>query len=239
MPHRTQLTFAPRRRIVAAAFATCLAVLVAIPAALGYSEIGQTGSALAEADLAAGPAHLVVSEVMTGGESASDEFVELYNPTVDELPLEGLELVYVTASGSTVTRKATWPIGAAGIPPGAHLLVANEAGAFASLAEMTYAGGFSATGGSVALRVAGEPDRDRRGRLGNRGEQLAGGNPGPGAGERQQPRAAARRHRRVHAGHGRQCCRLRGAESAGPPEQRVSAGPRPGCRPRPPRRPLR
>ena len=50
--------------------------------------------------------HLVVSEVMTGGTSASDEFIELYNPTAGELPLEGLELVYVTATGATVTRKA-------------------------------------------------------------------------------------------------------------------------------------
>ncbi|MGH2483992.1 MAG: lamin tail domain-containing protein, partial [Candidatus Limnocylindria bacterium] len=48
--------------------------------------------------------HLVISEVMTGGASASDEFVELYNPHAAALPLEGLELIYVTASGATITR---------------------------------------------------------------------------------------------------------------------------------------
>ena len=30
--------------------------------------------------------HLVVSEVVTGGVSASDEFIEIYNPTAAALP---------------------------------------------------------------------------------------------------------------------------------------------------------
>ncbi len=99
--------------------------------------------------------HLVVSEVMTGGASASDEFIELYNPTSAELPLEGLEVVYVTATGATLTRKAAWSVGAVGVAPGAHLLLANEAGIFAGLADVAYANGLAATGGSVALRVIG------------------------------------------------------------------------------------
>ncbi|MGZ6213853.1 MAG: lamin tail domain-containing protein [Candidatus Limnocylindria bacterium] len=99
--------------------------------------------------------HLAVSEVMTGGASASDEFVELYNPTATTLPLEGLEVVYVTATGATVTRKASWAAGAAGVPAGAHLLVANGAGIFAGLADLSYANGLAATGGSVALREIG------------------------------------------------------------------------------------
>src|SRR5688500_13714116 len=49
-------------------------------------------------------AGLLVSEVVTGGASASDEFVEIYNASLDSLDLGGLELVYVTSSGSTVTR---------------------------------------------------------------------------------------------------------------------------------------
>jgi hypothetical protein len=99
--------------------------------------------------------HLVVSEVMTGGASASDEFIELYNPSSAELPLEGLEVVYVTASGATVTRKASWSTGAPGVPPGAHVLIANDAGVFAGLADVAYANGLAATGGSVGLRVVG------------------------------------------------------------------------------------
>lgn len=99
--------------------------------------------------------HPVVSEVMTGGASPSDEFIELYNPSSEMLPLEGLEVVYVTASGATVTRKASWSTGAPGMSPGAHLLIANGAGIFAGLADVAYANGLAATGGSVALRVVG------------------------------------------------------------------------------------
>jgi hypothetical protein len=98
--------------------------------------------------------HLVISEVMSGGASASDEFVELYNPVAAPLVLDGLELVYVTASGATITRKAIWGPGAE-VPGHGHVLVANEAGIFAGIADATYANGLAATGGSMALRVAG------------------------------------------------------------------------------------
>ncbi len=104
---------------------------------------------------AVSPGHVVISEVMTGGASASDEFIELYNPTAAALPLDGLEVVYVTATGATVTRKAAWMAGAPGMPPGAHLLIANGAGVFAGLADVSYANGLAAAGGSVALRVQG------------------------------------------------------------------------------------
>src|SRR3712207_1156608 len=51
---------------------------------------------------------LLVSEVVTGGASASDEYVEIYNASSAPADLGGLELVYATASGSTVSRKQTW-----------------------------------------------------------------------------------------------------------------------------------
>lgn len=99
--------------------------------------------------------HLVISEVVTGGASASDELIEIYNPTIEALPLEGLELVYVTASGATITRRAAWDAGAAALPAASHLLVAHELGLYAQIADVTYASGMSATGGSVALRIQG------------------------------------------------------------------------------------
>lgn len=99
--------------------------------------------------------HLVISELTTGGASASDEFIEIYNPTGDALPLEGLELIYASASGATVTRKAIWESNAPELQPGAHLLIANESGTYATIADGLYAGGLAAAGGSVALRIQG------------------------------------------------------------------------------------
>ena len=107
------------------------------------------------ASASSGADHLVISEVVTGGTSASDELIELYNPTAGPLPLEGLELVYASASGLTVTRRAAWELGAAEVPPGGHLLVAHELGVYAAIADATYASGMAATGGSVALRIVG------------------------------------------------------------------------------------
>ncbi len=96
---------------------------------------------------------ILVSEVVTGGASASDEFVELYNASASALDLGGLELVYVTASGSTVTRKQTWTQQI--VPAHHHLLIANASGVWAGGADGTYTGGFAASGGSIALRTLG------------------------------------------------------------------------------------
>src|SRR4051794_22238588 len=63
---------------------------------------------------------LVVSEVQTGGGSASDEFIELANAGFVTVDLSGLEVAYATASGSTVTRKATWSTPRP-LDPGRHL----------------------------------------------------------------------------------------------------------------------
>jgi hypothetical protein len=94
-----------------------------------------------------------VSEVVTGGAGASDEFVEVYNAAPAALSLANLELVYVTASGSTITRKQTWTDLL--LQPGQHLLLANSVGSFAAQADGLYSGGFAASGGSLVLRVVG------------------------------------------------------------------------------------
>lgn len=112
-----------------------------------------SASAGAPAAASSASGHLVISEVMTGGAGASDELIELYNPTASTQPLEGLEVVYVTSTGATVTRKAAWAAGATGMAPGAHLLIANSAGIFGGLGDATYTNGLAAAGGSVALRV--------------------------------------------------------------------------------------
>jgi hypothetical protein len=100
---------------------------------------------------------LVISEVETGGASASDELVELANAGGSSVDLMGLEVVYATSTGSTITRKATWAASTI-LDPGRHLLIANAAGIHASIADATYASGFAATGGAVVLRpVGGNP----------------------------------------------------------------------------------
>src|SRR3954465_12819843 len=73
---------------------------------------------------------LVVAEVVTGGASAADEDVELANAGTGRAGLAGLEGVYVTSTGSTVTRKATWAASLS-VEPGRHVLIANSAGVFA------------------------------------------------------------------------------------------------------------
>jgi len=100
---------------------------------------------------------VLVSEVMTGGSSASDEFAEITNAGSVPIDLTGHELVYVTSTGSTVTRKAAWSTPTI-LEPGRHLLVANVSGTYAAIADATYSSGFAATGGAVVLRpIGGEP----------------------------------------------------------------------------------
>ena len=94
---------------------------------------------------------VVVGEVVTGGARGSDEWIELYNASDLPVELGGLEIVYVTASGKTVTRKQKWV--ERKIEPRGRILVANVDGAFAAEADYTYSGGLSAAGGSVVLRV--------------------------------------------------------------------------------------
>jgi len=96
---------------------------------------------------------LLVGEVMTGGASASDEFIEIYNASLVDVDLGGLEMVYVTSSGSTVTRKQTWSAQLLGAHR--HLLIANSVGLYAAGADGMYSGGLSATGGSIVLRTLG------------------------------------------------------------------------------------
>jgi hypothetical protein len=96
---------------------------------------------------------LLVGEVVTGGVSGSDEYVEIYNAGTAPAELSGLELVYVSASGKSTTRKRTWSDRR--IAPGSRLLLANVDGAYAARADQTYSGGFSATGGSIVLRFVG------------------------------------------------------------------------------------
>jgi uncharacterized protein YdeI (BOF family) len=140
----------PARRAATTALALVIAVCLSS---------GPAGSLrLADVALAASVpwpvSTLVVSEIQTGGSSASDEFVEIANQGAGPVDLIGLELVYATSSGSTVTRKATWSSSTI-LGAGQRTLVVNSAGAYIGFGDATYTGGLAATGGSVALRVVG------------------------------------------------------------------------------------
>ena len=124
-------------------------VFAAMPVGVGWRV-----ATVRAADVGWPVSSLVVSEVQTGGASASDEFVEIANQGPAAVDLAGLEVVYATSSGSTVTRKATWAMSTV-LPPGRRALIANAAGIFGSGADLTYSGGFAATGGAIALRVVG------------------------------------------------------------------------------------
>src|SRR6476660_8546120 len=128
---------------------TALIIVVIVAAAGGFAGPGARAAAVGWP-----PSTLVISEIQTGGASASDEFVEIANQGSAIVDLAGLEVVYVTSSGSTVTRKATWTA-ATLLDPGRRILIANAAGVHGAVADLTYTGGFAATGGAVALRVVG------------------------------------------------------------------------------------
>jgi len=95
---------------------------------------------------------MLVSEVVTRGAAASDQYVELYNASPAAIDLAGLELVYVTATGLTVTRKQTWT--SLAVPSHGHLLIANAGGTYAAAADGLFSnGGFSTSGGALVLRA--------------------------------------------------------------------------------------
>ena len=145
-------------RARAAAAAALFAILAMSTVALAaVAPRSDAGTLLAEVTWP--PASLLLSELQTGGASASDEFVELTNAGPVDIDLAGFEVVYVTSTGGTVTRKATWAASTI-LGPGRHLLIANSSGVYASVADAVYSGGFAATGGSIVVRPMGGAPTD-------------------------------------------------------------------------------
>ncbi len=137
-----------------AALAAALLLLLHPAMSVAAPDRGSTDAMTAQAVGWPPSTGLLVAEVVTGGASASDEYLELTNASAVPLDLAGLEVVYVTASGATVTRKAAWD-GSLIVEPGRHVLLANSLGTYATAADATYAGGLAATGGTIVLRSVG------------------------------------------------------------------------------------
>jgi len=68
---------------------------------------------------------VLFSHVSPDFNQATDEFVVLYNPTADTIDLEGYEIRYLTASGSTGGAGRVFS-GQVLIPPARHLLLSNH-----------------------------------------------------------------------------------------------------------------
>src|SRR5262245_51807528 len=116
---------------------------------LAASLLASVGTPVLAAVVAWPASTLVVSEVQTGGASASDEFVEVANQGATSVDLQGLEVVYATSSGSTITRKGTWTTSTP-LAPGQRTLLVNSAGSYAAIGDVAYSGGFGATGGAIS-----------------------------------------------------------------------------------------
>ncbi len=90
---------------------------------LAVSLISLIGFIISPLTVAAEPpalTSLLITEVQTGANgSASNEFVEIYNPTDQPTNIGGWQLRYVNAGGETTTLVATVPDGVV-LPAGAH-----------------------------------------------------------------------------------------------------------------------
>src|SRR6478735_12469997 len=142
------------RARIAAVAALVLVLLLGATAAAAPGAVRPAG-VTAQAPVAWPPSSgLLVAEVVTGGASASDEYVELTNASATAIDLTGLEVAYVTSSGATVTKKGGWTTSVL-LEPGRHLLLANGLGVYAGSADVVYSGGLAATGGAIVLRPTG------------------------------------------------------------------------------------
>jgi len=98
---------------------------------------------------AANSNHIVISEIQTGSVSdASQEFVELYNPTSSAATLDSWTIEYASAAGTTWTKKAT----IAGTIPAHGFFLLTTSGYLS--ADATMSSGLASTGGHVRIKNA-------------------------------------------------------------------------------------
>jgi len=115
--------------------------------------------ALADGDTGP-PCHPIINELETGTTAtATDEFIEIYNPCKKSVNLNGWKIVYRAEKNlNSVDGPDTNTlvvIGALTIISGGYMMWANSGGAYTALTykpDGTYGGGLPATAGSVGLR---------------------------------------------------------------------------------------
>lgn len=101
-------------------------------------------------------ASLLLSEVLTGGTTAVDEYVRVEASGGLPVELLDIELVYISASGLT-TRRLVNLTTAGSLAPGDSLLLAHALGSFGSSAQLTWSDGIASSGGVLQIRRVGAP----------------------------------------------------------------------------------
>ncbi|MBP9812964.1 lamin tail domain-containing protein [Candidatus Saccharibacteria bacterium] len=75
--------------------------------------------------------HIVINQIQTNGLASGtplEEFIEIYNPTTENIDLSNWELRYVTSTGNLLTAKVFYKFTAGKILyPGGHVVLATEA----------------------------------------------------------------------------------------------------------------
>lgn len=94
--------------------------------------------------------HVVISEVQISGAAATDDFIELYNPTDSNVDLNGYRLVKRTAAGTTDSSIKAWSSETM-IPAHGYYLWANSGWTPAVTPDTTTASSIAADNG-IALR---------------------------------------------------------------------------------------
>ncbi len=93
--------------------------------------------------------HIVINQFASrGASSASDEFVELYNPSAANISIANWKLQYKSSTGATWSDRVTFPAGTV-INAGKFRLTANSAGYTAPASGVTPDNWWSVTSGSA------------------------------------------------------------------------------------------
>ncbi len=116
---------------------------------------GPTDLASADLDVPDGAVacHVTINELQTGtGASASDEWVELYNPCAQAM-VSGWKLVYEAATGTTPVVYFTFPA-AKSIAGHGFLLIVGTAYSGSATPDGQFSNGLKNTGGGVGIESA-------------------------------------------------------------------------------------
>ncbi|MCD6427671.1 MAG: Ig-like domain-containing protein, partial [Caldisericaceae bacterium] len=96
---------------------------------------------------------VLISEFQVGGTSGgSDEFIEFYNASDNDVDVSGWKVMYLSASGTTEYTRYTFPQNTI-IPAHKHYLITNSNGYSGSVpGDGTYSQGLAKSGGGIGLR---------------------------------------------------------------------------------------